>query len=96
MHKTAVNDLQAAGSNVLPRLLRLTDENCAEAASLQHEPEDFAKKLSKTLNVEEGADPPSPGPGHPDSCAARTEAHEKRKHVSPVDNGPQPDFPKQE
>ncbi|KAH9935182.1 IkappaB kinase complex IKAP component [Epithele typhae] len=94
---TRFQTAQTDSSNVLPHLLQFTDEHRAEAASLQHELEEFAKELNtalediwtKTPDVEEG-------PTSPRCWAARMEAHEKRTHVNPVDNVPKPELPKQE
>lgn len=88
----------ADAASLLPHLLQFTDEHRAEAASLQQELSEFAAELNeaveeiwkKTPENEEGTEAaPAPVPAM-DSWAARMEAHEKQKHINPVDKAAKP------
>ena len=91
----------ADSTSLIPHLLQFTDEHRTEAASLQTELQAFAAELSEALEeiwkkapeAEEGGEGAGPAP---DSWAARMEAHEKRRHASPVDTIAKPDLSKQE
>ncbi len=89
-------------ASLLPHLLQFTDEHRTEAASLQQELSELAGELTeaveeiwkKTPESEEGTEAAS-APAM-DSWAARMEAHEKQKHVNPVDKVAKPDLARPE
>ncbi|KAL1945489.1 hypothetical protein VTO73DRAFT_2340 [Trametes versicolor] len=99
---TKFNTTQADCTSLLPHLLQFTDEHRAEAASLQQELSELAGELTeaveeiwkKTPENEEGTEA-APAPAM-DSWAARMEAHEKQKHINPVDKVAKPDLARPE
>ncbi|KAI0828044.1 IkappaB kinase complex IKAP component [Trametes gibbosa] len=97
---TRFNVTQTDGASLLPHLLQFTDEHRVEAASLQQELSGLAEELSEAVEEIWKKAPESEEPSEAlrpmDSWAARMEAHEKQKHISPVDKVVKPELARPE
>ncbi|KAI0669554.1 IkappaB kinase complex IKAP component [Trametes maxima] len=97
---TRFGTTQADSASLIPHLLQFTGEHKAEAASLQRELKEFNTELTEAVEEiwkkapenEEGVEAVPPM----DSWAARMEAHEKQKHINPVDKVAKPEVGKVE
>ncbi|KAH9846478.1 IkappaB kinase complex IKAP component [Lenzites betulinus] len=97
---TRFKTTQADGASLLPHLLQFTDEHRTEAASLQRELSDLSAELNEAIEeiwkkAPENEEPAESAPAL-DSWAARMEAHEKQKHINPVDKVAKPELARPE